>query len=95
MFVTGKKKVCSYLRSQIFDAIFSLPALRAASSSISQSNELRLKDCHQSQSLFLSRAFVNIFPLILLELKHAVINVVPTLEEHAIRDKLNLNFGNV
>lgn len=46
-------------------------------------------------SLFLSHAFVNIFPLIWLELKHAVINVAPRVEEHAIRDKSNLKFGNV
>lgn len=60
---------------------------------ISQSNELREKDCHQSQSFFVCLTFIcQYFSINLVRLKHAVIYVALRMEEHAIREEFNFKF---
>lgn len=97
-----KKKVCSYLHSlpdiwkQIVRNIYfpsSYSSLHL--DSISQNNELREKDCHQSQSFSVSpRSICQYFPINLVRLKYAIIYAPLRLEVHVIRDKLILEFQN-
>lgn len=94
--------MCSYLHSlpdiwkQIVRNIYFPSSYRSLHlDSISQNNELREKDCHQSQSFSVSpRSICQYFPINLVRLKYAIIYAPLRLEVHVIRDKLILEFQN-
>lgn len=104
-FVTEKKekKVCSYLHplpdiwKQIVRNIYFSSSYRSLHlDSISHNNELREKDCHQSQSFSVSpHSICQYFSINLVRLKYAIIYAPLRLEVHVIRDKFILKFQNV